>query len=203
MAVLYAAIPLLFYFRVVPRQVNPLLVMLLAAAGAWFALWRNEAFDQRRLWNSEALRAGWRPTLLRAVVLCTFVGAGVWLFTPERLFLIVRRAPLLWAAIMVLYPLVSVYPQEVLFRAFFFERYRPLIGQGVGAVAAGALLFGGAHVVFGNWLSVVLSGAGGVLFARTYLRSGSLALASLEHALYGNFIFTIGLGEFFYHGTRR
>jgi len=137
------------------------------------------------------------------VVLCTVIGAGVWLFAPERLLVIVRRAPLVWAAIMVLYPLVSVYSQEVLFRAFFFERYRPLIGQGVGAVATGAVLLGCAHVVFGNWLSVALSGAGGVLFARTYLQSGSLALASLEHALYGDFIFTIGLGEFFYHGTRR
>ena len=50
---------------------------------------------------------------------------------------------------------------------------------------------------------MLLSGVGGVLFARTYLTSGSLAMAALEHALYGNFIFTIGLGEFFFHGTRK
>ena len=104
---------------------------------------------------------------------------------------------------MVLYPLLSVYPQELFFRAFFFHRYRRLFGQGMATVVASALLFGFVHIVFGNWISILLSSVGGMLFARTYFHSGSLALTCIEHALYGNFIFTIGLGEFFFHGTRR
>ncbi|HXB22539.1 MAG TPA: hypothetical protein VNV88_14225 [Candidatus Solibacter sp.] len=43
---------------------------------------------------------------------------------------------------------------------------------------------------------------GGLLFALTYQQSGSLLLACIEHAIFGNFIFTIGLGQFFYHGAR-
>jgi membrane protease YdiL (CAAX protease family) len=122
---------------------------------------------------------------------------------PERLFHLLRRAPLLWAAVMVLYPVVSAYAQELFYRAFFFQRYRRLLGRGSAAVVVSALLFGFAHIVFGRWIAVALSAAGGVLFARTYLSSSSLALATIEHALYGDFLFTIGLGEFFYHGTRR
>jgi hypothetical protein len=42
---------------------------------------------------------------------------------------------------------------------------------------------------------------GGLLFSWSYQQSGSLALTCIEHALFGNFLFTAGLGEFFYHGA--
>jgi uncharacterized protein len=108
----------------------------------------------------------------------------------------------LWAIVMLLYPLLSVYPQELIFRAYFFHRYQALFGAGWTMIAASALAFGFVHIAFGNWISVVLSTIGGFLFALTYHQSGSLFLACLEHAFFGNFIFTIGLGQFFYHGTR-
>lgn len=203
MAALFVVIPLLFYFRVIPKQFNPLLLLFLTVAVVWRFLRRDPEFDRRRLWNIDAVHAEWKFVLARTVMLCGLIGLGVWLYLPDRLFIFVRRTPLVWLALMVLYPFLSVYPQEVFFRAFFFHRYRRLMGQGTGAIVAGAVLFGFVHIVFGNWISVLLSSAGGLLFARTYLTSGSLALASIEHALYGNFIFTIGLGEFFFHGTRK
>ena len=67
-------------------------------------------------------------------------------------------------------------------------------------IAASAITFGFVHIVFGNWLAVLLSAIGGVLFSTTYLRTASLAVVCLEHALFGDFLFTIGLGRFFYHG---
>ena len=203
MAALFVAVPLLFYFRVIPRQFNPLLLLFLTVVVIWLFLRRDPAFDEHRLWNLDAVQAEWKFVLARTCALCALIGLGVWLFLPGHLFILIRRTPWVWLALMVLYPFLSVYPQEVFFRAFFFHRYRVLIGRGAGAIIAGAALFGFVHIVFGNWISVLLSGAGGLLFARTYLTSGSLALASIEHALYGNFIFTIGLGEFFFHGVRK
>lgn len=203
MATLFVVIPLLFFFRVIPKQFNPLLLLFLAVVVLWLLLRRDPTFDTQMLWNLGAVRTQWKFVLARTAILCALIALGVWLFFPERMFILVRRAPVLWLAVMVLYPFLSVYPQEVFFRAFFFHRYRRLMGQGFGAIVAGATLFGFVHIVFGNWISVLLSGAGGLLFARTYLTSGSLALASIEHALYGNFIFTIGLGEFFFHGVRQ
>ena len=102
---------------------------------------------------------------------------------------------------MVFYPLVSVYPQEVVFRAFIHERYAPVLGTGRAAAAASALAFGFVHVIFGNLLAVGLSLIGGWLFARRYQRSRSLLATSVEHALYGQLVFTIGLGAYFYHGA--
>ena len=97
----------------------------------------------------------------------------------------------------------SVLPQEVLYRVFFFERYRPLFGRGAGLVAASALVFGFGHIIFHNWLAVPLTLLGGWLFARSYRRTSSLLLIFIEHTLYGCAIFTIGYGEFFYQGTLR
>jgi len=42
---------------------------------------------------------------------------------------------------------------------------------------------------------------GGVLIAKTYQDTESLIISSIEHALYGTFIFTIGLGKYFYYGV--
>jgi len=58
-------------------------------------------------------------------------------------------------------------------------------------------------VLFLNPLAVLLTLAGGWMFAGTHRQTGSLAIAAIEHALYGCWIFTAGLGEFFYHGTIR
>jgi uncharacterized protein len=49
---------------------------------------------------------------------------------------------------------------------------------------------------------IAVSSLGGLLFSLTYQRSGSLLLTSIDHALFGNFIFTIGLGQFFHHGPK-
>jgi membrane protease YdiL (CAAX protease family) len=128
---------------------------------------------------------------------CTLVVAVT---TPDLLLVLPREKPGLWALIMIGYPLASVYPQELLFRAFLFHRYRPVFGEGVGMVAASAAAFGFVHIAFGNWVAVVLSTAGGVIFANRYRRSRSLLSASAEHALYGLLMFTVGLGQYFYHG---
>ena len=142
------------------------------------------------------------PVLLRDTILLILLGLAVRIFAPEFLFSLVRRQPLFWALIMLLYPLLSVCPQEFLYRTFFFQRYQPLFGSGRGMLAASSLAFSFVHIIFGNWLAVGLCCLGGLLFSLTYQRSGSLLLASIDHALFGNFIFTIGLGQFFHHGPK-
>lgn len=195
----FVLMPLLLYWRVLPKWPIPILV--LCSVAALLLLRADPSFDTRRLTAVPA--TGWSALLVRTGVLCAIIGAGVWLFLPERLFEFVRRAPALWAMVMLLYPLFSVYPQELLYRAWFMHRYQPLFGSEVALIAASAVLFGFVHIIFGNWLSVVLSAVGGVLFAITYLKTGSLVAASIEHAIFGDFIFTIGLGQYFFHGASR
>jgi len=103
--------------------------------------------------------------------------------------------------VMVAYPVLSVYPQGLLFRAFFFERYTDLFPGEWAMILASAAAFAFLHIIFRNWLAVALTFAGGLLFAMRYAETNSLATSSFEHALYGCWLFTVGLGQYFYHGT--
>lgn len=192
--------PLLIYYRVIPNL--PIPYLLAAGFAAFLVLRYDPTFDSGRFLAWGDLRAYLLPLLLRDAVFLALLGIGVRLFAPELLFSLVKRAPVFWVLIMLLYPLLSVYPQELLYRAFFFHRYQPLFGSGWAMLVASALAFGFVHIILGNWLAVGICVIGGLLFSLTYQHSGSLLLTCLDHALFGNFIFTIGLGRFFYHGSR-
>jgi uncharacterized protein len=117
-----------------------------------------------------------------------------WLFLP-------RMVPELWLMIIALYPLVSALPQEVLYRVLFFRRYGWLFPDARVAMAANAGLFALAHLMFWNWPAVLLTFAGGWIFAWAYLRGGGFWSAVILHAVAGGILFTSGLGTFFYHGA--
>lgn len=180
---------------------SPILFILLVFLAMIVHLARSPDFPNKnfiRLDNA-------KRHLRRMVLVFIFAGAillAFSLFAFPHLFLsFARSEPGIYALVMVLYPLLSAYPQEVIFRGFLFTRYAPLFGSGVGMIIASGLAFGYAHIIFLNALAVGLSAVGGLLFAFTYMRSRSLLLTTLEHALYGCYIFTIGLGHFFYHGA--
>lgn len=198
-ALLFVAAPLLLAFRLI--RVHIILGLLAAALICLLALLCDRGFPKRRLWNSSRFL----PRL--ALVLGTFIVCGAlltgltaWLMPKEFLYL-VRTRPAIWQVIMILYPLLSVYPQEIVYRAFLFHRYRVVFPRPWMLVCASAVAFGLAHVYFWNWTAVGLSLLGGFLFAWTYRRTESLLMAVIEHSLFGCLIFTVGLGEFFYHGT--
>jgi hypothetical protein len=190
--------------RLEPGVIGPhppiLPALILLGALLAVALARDPRFTRRDLvlgWPSGALQR----VVARFVVLgCALLVVVAWV-QPEGLLRFPRERPGLFALVVVGYPLLSVVPQELAFRLWFRHRYACLVGNGAGFVAASAVAFGFAHIVFWSWQAVALTTVGGALFAATFRRTGSLGLASLEHALYGVLVFTLGLGEHFYGGT--
>ena len=201
LTLLFVVVPILLYvFR---QQVGRVVVpgILLVALPCLALLLADPAFDRRRLWNVERL---W-PRLWRTIAFFLPAAAALALIyaviEPERLLAFPRQRPGLWLLVLVLYPAVSVYPQELIFRTFIFHRYRQLFPGRRGMILTSGLLFGFAHLFFGNWIAPTLSAVGGILFARTYSRTGSTLQASLEHGLWGDFLFTLGIGWYFYGGS--
>lgn len=196
--VLFFLIPAVLY-SFGPLPVLPFL-WLVASWCAWVLL-KDPEFDRVCLWRCSALSRGKIDILIQSV----FCGASLFLFVylldSRLLFSLVREQPVLWLMIVVLYPLLSVYPQELVYRAYFFHRYRPLFRKKGGLIFVNILLFGYMHIVFYNWIAVLLTLVGGAFFAVMYDRFRSILLVSLEHALFGYLIFTIGLGHYFYSGT--
>jgi membrane protease YdiL (CAAX protease family) len=148
---------------------------------------------------------GWRRDLPRVlgqwIVLATVIaGLTLWL-EPGRLFGLVRQRPRLWIMIMCLYPIFSALPQTIIWRAFLFNRYEPLVGDGRRLILLSAVTFSFSHLLFQNWFALGFTLVGGLMFAWTYARTRSVIISTIEHALYGDFLFTIGLGWYFYHGA--
>jgi len=134
---------------------------------------------------------------LASVLLIGFLAV----INPTRLFEFVTTKPALWAMVMVLYPLLSVFPQEVIYRLFFFERYAPIFKAEWQMLLMSGLAFGHGHVVFNNFVAYCLSIVGGMIFAHTYSRHRSFGMVWVEHAIYGCWVFTVGLGWYFYTGA--
>ena len=163
----------------------------------------DPAFPRRQLWDARGARRGLAGLALRTVGVCT----GVFLVAliqrgPQGLFLFPRARPAVWLLVLVLYPLFSAYPQELMFRTFFFHRYGALFRRPSSLIAVNAVLFGWAHVIVHNLTAVLLTALGGLLFAYTYHRSRSTLLVAAEHALYGDFVFSVGIGGMFVNGVR-
>lgn len=121
--------------------------------------------------------------------------AFVWLTNKELLFYVVLNKPLLWLFILFIYSFFSVYPQELLFRTFFFKRYKVLFKISIVLIFVNGFLVAIAHLLFKNTLVLVLTFLGGLMFAFSFNKNQSTLLVSIEHAVYGSWLFTVGMGN--------
>jgi membrane protease YdiL (CAAX protease family) len=211
LVVLFVGIPLAFWLGWMPLRwvwgvlgVSAVYVLVLVLA--------DRSFDRGSLWRWSGLRREFPRMLILWMIACPLMAAftfGVdrgWvpldIDQPHTLFFsFPQRAPLMWAMVMALYPIFSVYPQELIYRVFFFHRYERMLGGRWPAIIGSALAFGWMHALFQNWIAVVLSGILGLILGITYARSRSTAAVWVEHALYGNAAFTVGVGWFFFTGS--
>jgi membrane protease YdiL (CAAX protease family) len=174
---------------------------------AAYALWqttRSSGFSWGSLWQGDGWSAKNRKAALvrfaAAAILMTILTAVT---LPTRLLSFPLERPVLWLAVMTLYPILSVIPQELLFRSFFIERYAVLFARPRLRILLSGLCFGLSHLILNNWVAPSFTAIGGVIFAYGYFQHRSLKWAVIEHSLYGCFVFTIGFGWFFYTGNWR
>lgn len=196
---LFVGLPLAYRFA--PVRIPALPLLWLASGYAGWQLLRDSRFDRSRLWNAGQIAPHLASILLVFGMAAIALWLGVRLLAPRLQWSFVRAHPAFWAMVMIAYPVLSVYPQALLYRAFFFERYAPLLPGRWPMIVASAVAFAFMHIVFRNWLAPALTFPAGLLFAWRHAQTGSLAASSFEHALYGCWIFTVGLGQYFYHGT--
>lgn len=136
-----------------------------------------------------------KQTILKLIIIILITTAFLWQTNKDDLFIVLLNKPKLWLIILFVYSIFSVYPQELLYRTFFFKRYSKLCNNKFLLVFVNALLFALAHIFFKNTLVLMLTFFGGILFALTFIKTQSTLLVSIEHAIYGCWLFTLGLGE--------
>ena len=114
---------------------------------------------------------------------------------PEELFKSLFNNPIKFIIICLVYTLGSVIPQEFIYRYFFFKRYYLLFPSNIAFVLSNGILFSLAHLFFYNELVLLMTLVGGWIFSLTYLKTKSLRFTILEHALYGCWVYAVGLGS--------
>ncbi len=193
---LFIVLPVLAFFEPFPFPKLPSLILV--TLYCVLVLTRDPAWSWR-----PRIDMGPRETRALVIRLCVTASLIVILariLTPGTFLLFPREHPGIWVMVLCGYPFLSALPQEIIYRAFFFHRYRAFFPGTWSMVAASALCFAFVHIVYDNVPAPALSLIGGVLFATTYRTTGSLLITTGEHALYGLLVFTAGLGRFFYEG---
>jgi len=173
-------------------------------AFAFFAMWMLRQCGVRNVhdeWNWAGVKAGLSGVLKRFVPCAAALTGLLFILVPERFLSFPMERPGMWAMVMVMYPLLSVLPQELVYRSLYHHRYAKLFPSEFSQLMMAGIIFGWAHIMFLNFVAPLLCAFGGILFSRTYMKHKSLALAIIEHSLYGCFIFTLGLGVYFYGMT--
>ena len=138
-----------------------------------------------------------KETAVIFLVLAIASFSYMYIESPEFLFNPVLNNPQQWLIVLLAYSVLSVYPQELAFRTFFFHRYEDLISNKYLMITLNAVLFSVAHIFLGSLLVLVITFIGGLIFAANYGRTRSTLLVSFEHILYGCWIYTIGMGAMF------
>lgn len=171
-------------------------VLLLLALYCYGMISRDASFKRFRLLNAAQVAPLLRrrlPVFVLGALLClllySLLGDGRWFAMPSE-------SPKNWLLLLVLYPLLSAWPQELIFRTFFFHRYKKIIPRKKHRMLLSAALFGFAHVVYGNWVAILLALLGGLLFAYTYAKTRSTLACVVEHSIWGIWLFTLGLGHY-------
>jgi hypothetical protein len=191
--VLFGGVPALFLFSVPPGVT--IAIILAGALYAGIQGYRSRLVPKASFGMNGFRRFG--PILIVFGLFAVASTLAVAARAPSQLFSVVQDNPRLWVLMLFVYCVFSVYPQTLLYRVFFLERYRVLFSNEWGLVVANALAFSWAHNLIPHPLVYVLTFGGGILFSLTWLRSRSALAVTVEHALYGFWLFTVGLGSYF------
>lgn len=196
-SLLFLALPVFLYFT--RQDIAPYLLLFLITILAWclLLLLSDKRFKRFRFWNLDKLKEHLPYVFKTFSVAAGVIVVASWYFTPEWLFKLPQDKTLIWLALLVIYPLFSAWPQEIIFRTFLFHRYKKVFASKKLRILISASVFALAHLMFANWIAVAGSFVAGLVFALTYVHSRSTLLVAIEHSLWGIWLFTAGLGVHF------
>lgn len=198
----YTVLEFLVFYIFVPFIANrfldgwlKILPLLLIAVIFFIILRMDPQFDRRVLYNFN--REYFRKSLARVIIISVLlIWFTYWIF-PYHFFQYPLEDFSGYIITLFLYPIASVLPQELIYRVYFFHRYRKLVPERYLLMLSNAIIFGLTHWIYGNWVAPIATFLVSWIFIFNYYKSKSLLNVSLEHYFYGMVMFTIGFGHFF------
>lgn len=197
-AILFAGVPVAMAVFFGQYPLFPVLIGLTAVA--LVLLWLTPDFELKELLRGPVL-GEWRIIVGFTLATAAVCAAVALTLVPQRFLSMPLYNTGFWLMLMVVYPIASALPQELIFRPLFFRRYGRLFPNVGTAVAVNAVAFGLGHLFYMNWVTITMTAFGGAVMGWAYMRHRSFLLAWLLHSIGGQIIFTAGLGIYFYHGA--
>ena len=150
--------------------------------------------------SSKALtkKINWKISFIFFFVFLIFGYLYVLFYDPTLLFSFPKNNLPLWVTVMFIYTFFSVIPQEIVYRVYFYQRYKKLFnGNLLLLTLLNLFFFSFAHIVFNNPHAILITAIASPIFSYLYIKE-SFYTCVLVHSLGGQIIFTLGLGRYFY-----
>ena len=192
-------ITIIFPFIIITLKIQKLVIPIVIVIGIlslYYLIRKKYSFRSPIILNKKIIQ----EMLLRILLNFIMLFFLVYLFLDKFLILPYLNFKL-WLLLIIIYPIISVLPQELFFRAFFFQRYSLLFKNKNYLILTNAIIFSFVHSIYLNNIIVILTFFGGIIFARNYYYNKSLFLVTIEHSLLGIFVFSIGLGYYFHESN--
>lgn len=193
--ILYLVLPFIIMLKYLP--VPLLVILLIMGISVHLFLYYDPTFSRASLFNWKSGKREIGRIILLFIPLAALMVVLIWQIDATKLFYLPVTRPLFLLMISIFYPVFSVVPQGLAYRALFFHRYGSLFPGDTLRIVISAILFSFGHVLYKNALVLLLAFFAGLIFAYRYYKTQSLLISILEHSLYGVWLFTCGLGYFF------
>ena len=154
-------------------------------------------FDKTFLLVSLKKKIDWKFVFIFTVSFICLGFIYVLLIDKNLLFSFPKTNFRLWLFVIIVYPFLSVIPQEIVYRVFFFQRYFPKNNNSNFLILLNMFVFSYGHLVFNNFHAILITAIVSPIFTFAYLKKSFLTCVVL-HSLGGQIIFTLGLGKYFY-----
>lgn len=169
-------------------------VLVVAGSASLLMLLLDKGFKRFRLWHTRHFYSHIKHLFILFLPVSLLTTLAIYYLAPDILFTLPNQAFNLWVTTLIIYPIVSVIPQELIFRTFFFHRYKHILPSKLIRLGVSTASFTSVHILYGNWVAVILSFIGGALFGYRYIQTRSTLVVAIEHCLWGSFLFTVGIG---------
>lgn len=194
-SIIFIALPVLMKFNIIPLP--RLLSLLIVFAIVLFISIRYKYIDKNWYKLPKLSTKYWLKMTLIYVASFLFFVAYIYIFLDETPFILIRERPQLMIIITIFYPLFSAFPQELIYRPFYFQRYKNIFTT-KQLLISNMIAFSFLHIIYNNIPALLLTLISGLVFTLNYHRHRSLMLVTIEHTILGLIVFMTGMGRYFY-----
>ena len=189
---IYFCLPL--FILIFQSKILIFTVLYLVFIFTFLKLRKDKSFKSKVL----SKKINWRISFISFLVFLIFGYLYVLYYDPTLLFSFPKNNFLLWIIVMFIYPFFSVIPQEIIYRVYFYHRYKKLFsGRLLLITLLNIFFFSFAHIVFNNPHAILITAIASPIFSYLYIKE-SFFTCVLVHSLGGQILFTFGLGKYFY-----